>query len=45
MICDVCGCPTEDCECGNQEDENEAFDEPIDFGDDERVWGYDGDSL
>ena len=37
VICEICGNLTEDCEC---EKENG---EPIDFGDDVRVWGYDED--
>jgi hypothetical protein len=39
MICKTCGNLLEDCEC---ERESSL---PIDFGDDERVWGYDGDTL
>ena len=39
MICEICGNLKEDCEC--QSEANEL----IDFGDDEQVWGYDGDAL
>ena len=39
IICENCGCLSEDCECERERDEQ------IDFGDDERVWGYDGDAL
>ncbi len=45
MICDVCGSPIEDCECDREVYEDDAFNEPIDFGDDERSFGYDGDCL
>lgn len=38
MICEVCGSLREDCECPREEEG-----EPIDFGDDPRAWGYDGD--
>jgi hypothetical protein len=40
-ICEVCGNLIEDCECEDKEEQ----DEPIDFGDNEWVHGYDGDSL
>lgn len=42
ILCEVCGCLIDDCDC---ECDTEDADEPIDFGDDERVWGYDGDCL
>lgn len=39
MTCEICGNLVEACECEKESDES------IDFGDDERVWGYDGDCL
>lgn len=40
MICDICFMPKEDCECEDHDEE-----QPIDHGDNEWVWGYDGDAL
>ena len=40
MLCPVCLCPNRDCECV----ENGLVEE-FDFGDYERICGYDGDLL
>jgi len=39
IICGACGMPIALCEC----DSADFCDEPIEFGDNIWIWGYDGD--
>lgn len=45
MICERCGNLTEDCECDKDKQQQSDGEFAESMGDDERVWGYDGDCL